>query len=163
MSAAADERLAHTQPSPVGDAPAPVAARARGAGGLDLPQLYALRAGYLVMGVGLVVTKWPAYIDRDRSWSLLEGVVESMLLAMALLAFVGVRYPVTMLPLLLFESAWKLIWLAVVALPLWTTGRMDAATLEKAYAILVVVVIWAVIPWPYVWRQYVTHRGDRWR
>jgi hypothetical protein len=88
------------------------------------------------MGVGLVVTKWPAYIDRDRSWSLLEGVVESMLLAMALLAFVGVRYPVTMLPLLLFESAWKLIWLAVVALPLWTTGRMDAATLEKAYAIL---------------------------
>ena len=154
MTAAAGERLAGS---------APDAARAGTARGLSLLQLYALRVGYLFMGIGLAVRKWPAFVQRDQPGPLDEGIVECMLLAMSLLAFLGVRHPVRMLPLLLFESAWKLIWLVVVAVPLWTTGGMDAATAEKASAILVGVVIWAVVPWPFVWRRYVTDRGDRWR
>ena len=36
---------------------------------------------------------------------------------MSLLAFLGLRYPVKLLPLLLFESAWKLLWLTDGLLP----------------------------------------------
>jgi hypothetical protein len=39
-----------------------------------------------------------------------------------------------MLPILLFESAWKLLWLGAVAAPLWIAGDMDAATSEVAGA-----------------------------
>lgn len=131
--------------------------------GLSVRRLSLLRFGYLVVGVGLAVVKWPALVDPDRAWSLDEGVVESMLLALSVLALVGLRYPVQMLPVLLFESAWKLIWLGVVALPLWTSGRMDPATEETALSVLWVVIVLAVVPWPYVADRYVRQRSERWR
>ena len=89
--------------------------------------------------------------------------MECMLLAMSILALLGLRYPVKMLPILLFESLWKLTWLAVVALPQLIGDRMDAATTEMFSTILFVVVILAVIPWRYVARQYLAAPGDRWR
>ena len=130
---------------------------------VSLARLYALRAGYLFIALGLAVTEWPTLFGHDDPWPTMQGVVTSMLVAMSVLAFLGVRHPLQMLPLLLFESAWKLIWLAVVAVPLWTAGRMDAASWDTAFACLLVVVVLAVIPWRYVWAQYVTKRGDRWR
>ncbi|MGY1761436.1 hypothetical protein ACI79G_04270 [Geodermatophilus sp. SYSU D00779] len=130
---------------------------------VSLPRLHALRAGYLLIGVGLAVTEGPSFVQDSRSWPLVEGVVTCMLAAMSILAFVGVRYPLRMLPLLLFECAWKLIWLAVVALPLWAAGRMDQATWDVAFACLLVVVVLVVVPWRHVAAHYGTERGDPWR
>ena len=39
-----------------------------------------------------------------------------MLTAMSVLALLGPRHPIRMLPVLLFEALWKLIWLSLVAL-----------------------------------------------
>ena len=130
---------------------------------LSVRRLNVMRIGYLVMGVGLAVTKWPLLVNRTEPWPLFEGVSTYVLVAMGLLALLGLRYPVQMLPILLFESAWKLLWLAAVARPLWTAGRMDPATSEVASACLWVVIVLAVIPWRYVVAQYVTMRGDPWR
>ena len=131
----------------------------------DLPlyRLHLMRAGYLLMGVGLALVKWPVLISHDSSWPLYEGVVTCILTAMSLLAFLGLRYPVRLLPLLLLESAWKLIWLSVVALPKAVAGEMDSATHDVAVNCAVVLVILAVTPWRYVWQQYVQAPGDRWR
>jgi hypothetical protein len=130
---------------------------------LSLPRLYALRVGYLVLGGGLALVKWPLFFHRDTPWTLTEGVVNCLLTALSLLAFLGLRYPVQMLPVLLFECLWKVIWLTVVPLPLWASHKLDPATLQTTYSVLVVVIIFAVIPWRYVYSQYVTRRGDRWR
>ena len=130
---------------------------------VPLARLYALRAGYLFVAVGLAVTRWPLLIDHDEPWPRLEGVVTCMLVAMSVLAFLGVRHPLRMLPVLLFESAWKLIWLTVVAVPMWIDGRMDEATWETAFACLLVAVVLPVVPWRHVWAQYVTTAGDPWR
>jgi hypothetical protein len=136
---------------------------AAGATQLSLPRLYALRVGYLVIGLGLAVVKWPLFLHHDTPWTFTEGVVNCMLAALSILAFVGLRYPVRMVPVLLFESAWKLIWLAVVALPQWTAHRVEPAILENTYKCFWVVIILAVIPWRHVYTQYLTRRGDRWR
>lgn len=130
---------------------------------LSVRRLNIMRIGYAVMGVGLAVTKWPLLFNRSEPWPLYEGVTTFILIAMGLLALLGLRYPVKMLPILLFESAWKLIWLTIVALPLVTADKMDAATSEMASAILWVVIVLAVIPWRYVVAQYVTAKGDPWR
>ena len=131
--------------------------------GLSLPRLHTLRFGYLLMGVGLVLTKWPLIIKHDVPWPLMEGVETCMLVALSLLSFLGLRYPLQMLPILLFELGWKVIWVAVVVLPLWTRDQMDPATLNVFYSCLVVLIVLAVIPWRYVVAQYVTKQGDPWR
>jgi len=131
---------------------------------LQLPtwRLNVMRVGYLFMGGGLALTKWPELLNH-ASWELKEGTVVTMLVAMSVLALLGLRYPQRMLPILLFEVGWKLIWLGLVALPLWLDGNLTGATLEQAYTVLLVAFIIAVIPWRHVVRQFVLSRGERWR
>lgn len=129
---------------------------------LSLTRLHLMRAGYLLMGVGLALVKWPLLADAD-ALPLYEGVTLCLLTAMSVLAFLGLRHPVKLLPLLLFESAWKLLWLFLVALPNATTGNLDAAMTETVVNCSLVVLILAVTPWRFVWRSYVRATGDRWR
>lgn len=131
--------------------------------GVSLLQLYLLRGGYLLVGVGIALTKWPLIITHPRPWPLMEGVETCMLVAMSLLAFLGVRYPLRMLPLLMFELAWKAVWVSVVILPLWRADQLDPATLKIFYSCLVVLIVLAVVPWRYVFVHYVKNQGDRWR
>jgi hypothetical protein len=130
---------------------------------LRTARLNALRAGYLLIGVGLAVTKWPLLLRDPASIPVMDGVVLAMLTAMSLLAFLGLRYPLRMLPILLFECAWKLIWLAMVGLPHLIAGDVSAEIGRTLFSVSLVAVVIAVIPWDYVWRQFVTAPGDPWR
>lgn len=117
-------------------------------------QLHLMRAGYGFMGVGLAVAKWPLLGDAS-TLPLHEGVTLAMLTAMSLLALLGLRHPVRMLPVLLFEVLWKVLWLSLVALPLALGSGLDADTSEVLVNCSLVVVILAVVPWRYVWKRYV--------
>jgi hypothetical protein len=134
---------------------------------VSLFRLYLLRALYLLIVVGLGIVRWPEVIDhvihQEKSWELKEGVVACMLTAFSALSVLGLRYPLQMLPLLLWELVWKSIWLIVVALPLWSTGQMDESTWATAFACLMVVIVPFIIPWRFVFAHYVKKRGDRWR
>jgi len=136
--------------------------RGRGPTPLSLRQVNLLRVGYLVMGGGLAIKKWPLLFDHEP-WGLMEGIVQIMLVAMSVLALLGLRYPVRMLPILLFEVAWKLLWLGVVVLPLWADGNLGAATMEEVWKVLWVVVVIAVVPWRQVLTRFVLTPGDAWR
>ena len=125
-------------------------------------QLNLLRVGYLVMVVGIAVVKWPLLVTHGP-WELKDGTVQCMLVAMSVLALLGLRYPLRMLPILLFEVAWKLLWLGVIALPLWKDGQLEGATSQEAGKVLWVVIIIAVIPWRQVFVQYVRTSGQPWR
>ncbi len=110
--------------------------RPLGDGGAELPlwRLNLMRVGYAVMGVGLAVVRWPDVIAYDRSTPLYDGIVAVLLTAMSLLAFLGLRYPVRLLPILLFECLWKLIWLSVVALPAVVAGDVDEAMSDVIFS-----------------------------
>lgn len=129
---------------------------------LSARRLSVLRAGYLFMGLGLVAVKWPLLPDA-HTLPLYEGVTVSILTAMSLFALLGVRYPTKLLPLLLLETTWKVIWLSVVALPTALAGDLDAATTTVLVNCSLVVVIAAVIPWRYAWRRYLLETGEPWR
>jgi hypothetical protein len=148
---------------PATTAAAVIEPRSTEAESLPTYRLNLMRVGYLVLGVGLAIVKWPVLLQELHLLPVMDGVVAALLTAMSLLAFLGLRYPVRLLPILLFESAWKLIWIAAVAIPSLVAGDMDTATREVLYRNLWVVIILAVIPWGYVWKRYVRAPGDRWR
>jgi len=126
-------------------------------------RLYLMRGLYLLIAVGLAFDQWPGLIRHPDSWTLMRGVVCSMLVAVSLLALIGVRYPLQMLPLLFFELVWKAIWLLVFALPPWLAHRMDEGMRETAFACLMGVIVPIVMPWRYVVAHYVNRPGDRWK
>jgi hypothetical protein len=125
-------------------------------------RLHLLRAGYLLLVVGLGSEVWPQIFDHPSTWMLPRGIVVSMLGALSALSLLGLRYPLQMLPLLFFEMVWKTIWLISMALPLWTAGRLDAGTAETAFECLLVVIFLPIIPWDYVFQSYVKKAGDPW-
>lgn len=128
---------------------------------LSVRRINLMRVGYAVMAIGLAARKWPVLPDAAEL-PVYEGVVAAMLTAMSLLAFLGLRYPVKLLPLLIFESAWKLIWLALVAGPHMLAGDLTTEMGTMLSSISLVVVILAVTPWDYVWKAYVRAPGDPW-
>ncbi|WP_305309286.1 hypothetical protein [Phenylobacterium sp.] len=93
----------------------------------------------------------------------MEGVVQCMLGAVGLLALLGLRHPLSMLPLLLFEVAWKGLWLGFVAAPRLINNQMDPGVWSNLWACLLVVIFLAVIPWRYVVSTFITARSERWR
>ena len=92
-----------------------------------------------------------------------DGVAYAFWGTLALLALVGIRYPLKMVPLLLVFLVYKLLWLLIVALPLWAAGaEFDPAMRQFAIAMVVGLVIdLLVIPWGYVAANYVRAPADR--
>ena len=125
-------------------------------------RLYLLRAMYLLVVVGLGSLVWPQFFHRTHPWALDDGIIACMLLAFSLLALLGLRYPLQMLPILLWELVWKAVWLGVIAWPLWRSGQMDAATSANAFACSLVVLVLVAMPWRFVFDHYVRKQGDRW-
>jgi hypothetical protein len=125
-------------------------------------RLYLLRAGYLVLVIGLGMEMWPALIGQVYSMKIDSGMVTCMLWALSVLSILGLRYPLQMLPLLLFEITWKAAWLLTVALPHWTKGQWNQDLASTTFAVSLVVIFLPLVPWTYVFRNYVSKAGDRW-
>jgi hypothetical protein len=126
-------------------------------------RLYLLRAMYLFMAVGLAIFKLGPGILHPENLSRTDSVILSVLGAMALLAVLGIRYPLKMLPLLFFEFLWKSIWVLAFGLPLLLSGRLDPGTTETLTNCLIgVVLVPLVMPWGYVLKHYLRAPGDRW-
>jgi len=130
---------------------------------VSLFRLYTLRAAYFVMAAGLGVYIWPAVIHHTNEFAAAQGVRIALLAGLGAAAALGLRYPVQMLPVLLFELIWKAIYLIAFALPLWSAHKIDAATAEDIKAVLMVVIFIPLIPWRYVFAHYVMKHGDRWK
>jgi hypothetical protein len=128
---------------------------------VSLARLYVLRATFLLLVVGLGAMILPPLLSHAP---MARGVIPSLLGAVWVLAFVGLRYPLQMLPLLMFEFVWKTMWLIDFGLPQWSSGQLPPTFAEDFSAIAMGVVLMPlVIPWRYVYRHYVKQHADRWR
>jgi hypothetical protein len=128
---------------------------------VSLARIYVLRATYLLLVIGLGGMIVPDVLSHPV---ISRGVIPSLLGAVWVLAFVGLKYPLEMLPLLMFEFAWKSIWMVAYGLPQWSAGQLPPTFAEDSFNIgLGVILMPLVIPWGYVYRHYVKQSGARWR
>ena len=126
-------------------------------------RLYVLRGMYLLIAVGLGIGTWPAILFSPEHLSHVVSQFRSILCAISLLALLGIRYPLKMVPLLLFELLWKSIWVLAFGLPLWLHQQLDANTRFVLDACALGVVLTPlVLPWGYVINHYFKASGDRW-
>lgn len=126
-------------------------------------RLYVLRAMYAFTAVGLALARWPAIVNPPPGISNAGTVVAMFLGALSLLAVLGIRYPLKMLPLLFFELLWKLMWVGAWGIPLWSAQQLAPDSEQTLISNIVgIVLVPLAIPWGYVFKQYVMAPGDRW-
>lgn len=131
---------------------------------LPLYRLYGLRASFLLLGVLQGARTWPSILHHAQPWDFWHGAGMSFFGTLTLLSLLGIRYPVRMMPLLVFEFTWKLIWVLAAWLPAYLTHTLTPDIAGSFPGIFPgVLVVAAVLPWPYLWKIYVTTPGDRWR
>ena len=132
----------------------------------DLPlyRLYVLRASYLLLGLWQGSKTWTAILRHAQPWDFWHGVGMSFFGALTLLSLLGVRYPVRMMPLLIFEFTWKLIWVLAAWLPPYLGHTLDPDTADSFPGIApALIIVPLVLPLRFLWKTYVTTPGDRWR
>lgn len=127
-------------------------------------RLCLLRGMYLLIVVGLGITIWPSIVAPRDTAANESTVIEALLGALAVVSALGLRYPLKMLPVLLFELLWKLIWVIAFALRMWLAGGLDEYASQTLFACLIgVVLVPVVMPWNYVFEHYVHAAGTPWR
>ena len=129
---------------------------------VSLFRLYFLRAMYLFTVVGFGMYLLPNILHHSKPWEFWEGIVQCMLLTFWLLSVLGIRYPLQMLPVMLWEIVWKVLWYLMVALPQYQSGHMDDATVANAITCAPVLLLIIAMPWRYVFQRYVKQAGDPW-
>ncbi|MGI9141053.1 MAG: hypothetical protein ACR2GJ_08095 [Gemmatimonadaceae bacterium] len=130
---------------------------------VSMVRFYVLRATYLLIVVGLGTMIWPLLLDSPETAEHFRGVTWCLLSTVALLALLGLRYPLKMLPLLFFELLWKATWLITIGVQLRSDGQLEGAFRETWFAnVMGLIIVSLVIPWGYVVRRYIREPGDRW-
>jgi hypothetical protein len=130
---------------------------------VGLVRLYVLRAAYALLAFAQGLKTWAAIFHPTHAWDFWNGVGLSFFGALTALSLLGIRYPLRMLPLLLFEVAWKLIWAFAVWLPALLNHSLTRDVADNAMGILLGPVVVAILlPWGYLWKLYVVAPGDRW-
>ena len=129
--------------------------------GVSPLRFWVMRAFYLFMAVGIGATVWPLIIGHPADLPRMTGVALALLGTIGLLALLGLRYPLQMLPLLLFELIWKAVWLAAFALPRWLGGSLDERMRTTMFETSLGAVLLLVIPWRYVFHHYARKPAER--
>ena len=130
---------------------------------VSLARLYTLRICYLFLVFGLGLMVGPIVLHHTPEYASAHGIQCSLFAGLCVTALLGLRYPVKMIPLLLFELTWKAIYLIAFALPLWSAHQINPATAEDIQSVLMVVILIPLIPWLYVFENYFLKHGDRWK
>jgi hypothetical protein len=130
---------------------------------VSLFRLNVMRVYYLILVVGIGIIFWPDLLSHDAESGRRFGGAYSMLATASLLAVFGLRYPLQMIPVMLFEFIWKTIWILTIFVPLWSSGEANADDWEDFVGIAMGPVLTPFfLPWGYVMRHYFLKRGDPW-
>jgi hypothetical protein len=118
--------------------------------------VHALRLFYFLMVAFVGTDAWRALLTHQGAWDSTRAVAWCVWAAYPTLSVLGLIHPLRMLPLMLFMIFYKVLWLIVVAYPLWQAGTLAAsAANERAHIFAWVWLPILVVPWGYVWRTYV--------
>jgi hypothetical protein len=121
--------------------------------------IYLLRLLYVLMFFVLGKDTWTHILTYRGPWDPTDAVVWCVWTAFATLAGLGIVHPVRMIPIVLLEIFYKVLWLNLVAYPLWAKGALWGSPAEAiALSFLWVILPIVAVPWGYVFVTYIYKR-----
>lgn len=124
--------------------------------------IYLMRLVYVLMVVFVGQDAWGYILTFDGVWGSYEAMAWSVWATFATLALVGVFRTVQMIPILLLEIFYKVLWLVIVAYPLWQNGKLEGSSAEgMTGAFIWVVLPIVVVPWRYVGSKLILGRSPK--
>jgi hypothetical protein len=117
--------------------------------------IYLLRLLYVLMFFVLGRITWTHVLTHQGPWEPTNAVAWCVWTAFATLAGIGIVRPVKMLPIVLLEIFYKMLWLILVAYPLWSAGTLAGSPAEEITSQFLWVLLPIVaVPWGYVLANY---------
>lgn len=122
--------------------------------------IHLLRLLYALMLVFLGMDAWSHILTFRGSWDPEEAAAWFIWATFALLSGIGILHPLRMLPLVLLEICYKVLWLMMVAYPLWSNNQLIGSPAEQmTYAFLWVILPIIAMPWRYFLQNYILKPG----
>jgi hypothetical protein len=124
--------------------------------GVPRINIYLLRLLYVLMFFVLGRLTWTHILTHPGPWDPTNAVAWCVWTAFATLAGLGIIRPLKMLPIVLLEIFYKVLWLILVAYPLWSKGTLAGSPAEGITSQFLWVILPIVaVPWGYAFTSYV--------
>ena len=115
--------------------------------------IYLLRLLFSLIVLFVATDSWSAILEHRGQWDHVRAAAVCMWAAFSALAMFGLINPLKWLPIVLFEIFHKIIWLFIVAYPLWSTNQLAGSPAEGMKAAFLWVLLPIVaMPWAYAVR-----------
>jgi hypothetical protein len=118
--------------------------------------IYLMRLVFALTFLFVGAESWTQIITHKGSWDHVKAVAFCVWAAYSALSFLGLIRPLKMLPLMLFMIFYKVIWLIVIAYPLWRANQLTGSPAEEmTYSFIWVVLPIVAVPWKYAFENYI--------
>ena len=115
-----------------------------------------MRLVFVLMFFLLGKDTWTHILTHQGPWEPINAMAWCVWTAFATLAGLGIIRPLRMLPILLLEIFYKILWLILVAYPLWSQGTLAGSRAEGITSgFLWVILPIVAVPWRYVFVNYI--------
>jgi hypothetical protein len=129
--------------------------------GVSRIKIYLLRSLYVLMAFFLGKDAWTFIFTHKGPWDPAEAMNFAVWASYSVLSFLGILYPLRMLPLVMLEILYKTIWLILVAYPLWMSNQLAGSPAEGMTFVFALVPLPIIaMPWKYAFRKYVLVTKD---
>lgn len=123
--------------------------------GVPRINIYILRLMFFLMVIFLGKDAWSHILTFNGTWNATDAMAWSIWASYSVLAILGVLNPLKMLPIVILEILYKVLWLGLVAYPLWKTDKLIGSEAEgMANAFLWVFLPIIGMPWKYFFKKY---------
>jgi hypothetical protein len=118
--------------------------------------IYLLRLLFVLVVLFVGSDSWSGLLKHQGRWDPVRAAAVCMWAAFAGLAILAFMNPLKWLPIVMFAIFYKVIWLVVVAYPLWSTNTLAGSpAAEMTFVFSWVLLPIVAMPWGYAFRTYV--------
>jgi hypothetical protein len=127
--------------------------------GVPLVNIYLLNLLFTLMFLFLSYSSWAHIFQHTGPWDSANSAAWFMWGSCSVISFIGIRRPLKMLPIVLFEIVYKTAWLIVVALPLYQRHELAASPNAGMANVFILVILPIVaMPWRYFFRTFIVDK-----